>query len=184
VRVSLPTLEVSVGGLLGGRGISVNTRNEEGGELSVYSGSVFRKKDAKTTKVGEGDPVGGVDVTIPLTGLHTVRGTVTAKRDGHPLNRGQVDLIYADDQEQARYAHVQEDGSFVFSFVPEDKYLLRVRGGADTERVEYNEGSMSVSEDRVIRKYGDAEMPLMVHGDVSGLELAAPDVSYQSLAQQ
>jgi hypothetical protein len=184
VRASLPAEEISVSGLLGGGGISINTRGEEGGELNVYSGDVFRERDAKTTKVGEGEQVTGVDITIPLSGLHTVRGSVTAKRDGHALNMGQVDLIYADDKEAARSAHVAEDGSFAFSYVPENKYILRVKGGSDTERIEHHEFNSNFSEDKVIRKYGEAEMALVVQGDVSGLELAAPDVAAEKIAQQ
>jgi hypothetical protein len=177
VRASLPTEKFSVGGLLGG-GLSFSVRSENGGELTVYSGDVFRKKDAKTTKVGDGDQVGGVDITISIAGLHTVRGTVTAKRDGHALNAGQVHLLYADDQEQARYVNVDRDGNFELDDVPEDKYILRLITGADTEQVELHPyPEMTVKQDKVLREYDQAEMPLLVQGDISGLELAAPDLA-------
>jgi len=190
VEASLPTQKFSVGGLMGGREIEFNMEGEEGGaELKIYSGSVFRVKDAKTAKVGNGELVSGVDITIPQTGLHMVGGTLTAKRDGHALNNGQVDLLYADDQERVRSAHVAEDGSFAFEYVPEDKYILRVVSGADTEQAEVHPyPDMTVKQDKVIRKYGQAEMPLLVQGDVTGVELAAPDVqpekSVDKMAQQ
>lgn len=186
VRASLPTGKISVGGLLsGGASISTNSSDEEGGNLSVYSGDVFRRKSAKTLKIGESDQADGVDIKIPLAGLHTVRGTVTAKRDGHALNKGEVDLLYTDDEEPARHVRVGEDGSFQLNYVPEDKYILRVSSGADTEQVEIHPyPEMTVRQDKVIQSYGSVEMPLLVQGDVSGVELAAPDASAEKVAQQ
>lgn len=185
VRASLPTEKFSVGGLLGGGGMSFSVRGENGGELSVYSGDVFRKKDAKITKVGDGDQVGGVDITIAIAGLHTVRGTVTAKRDGHALNAGQVHLLYADDQEQARYVNVDQDGNFELDDVPEGKYILRLITGADTEQVELHPyPDMTVKQDKVLREYDQAEMPLLVQADMSGLELAAPDLAQNKASAQ
>jgi hypothetical protein len=178
VRASLPAMDVEVGGLLGGSGTSINTRSATGKELNIYSGSVFRSKDAKTVKVGEGEQVGGMDITVAIGGLHTVRGTVTAKRDGHALNSGEVTLLYADDQESARSVHVEEDGSFVLAYVPEEKYILRVSGATDSETVELHPyPQLTMHQDRPVHSYGDAEMPLFVQGDVSGLELAVPDVA-------
>jgi len=185
VKATLPSEEVSIGGLLGSSGISVSTRGEQGGELSVFSGSVFRQKDAKTTKVGDGEQVSGLDITIPLAGLHTVRGVVTAKRDGHPLSLANVELLFADDMESARTMHMEdEDGNFVLAYVPEEKYILRVTGGSDTEKIEHHEFNSVFTENKVIRKYSDAEMPLLVQGDVSGVELAAPDVPVDKVAQR
>lgn len=177
VRASLPTEKFSVGGLLGGGGTSFSMRSENGGALSAYSGDVFRKKDAKIIKVGEGDQVSGVDITITIAGLHTVRGTVTAKRDGHALNAGQVNLEYADQGEQPRFVSVDQGGNFELDDVPEGKYILRVIAGADSEQVELHPyPEMTVRQDKVIRSYGSLDTPLLVQGDVSGLELALPDV--------
>jgi hypothetical protein len=36
---------------------------------------------------------------------------------------------------------------------------------------------MTVRQDKVIRSYGSLDTPLLVPGDVSGLELALPDVA-------
>jgi hypothetical protein len=186
VRASLPTGKISVGGLLsGGASISINSSDEEGGNLRVYSGDVFRRKSAKILKIAENDQVDGVDIKIPLAGLHIVRGTVTAKRDGHALNKGEVDLLYADDEDLVRQVHVAEDGSFQLNYVPEDKYILRVSAGADTEQVEIHPyPEMTVRQDKVIRSYGSAETPLLVQGDVSGVELAAPEAATEKVAQQ
>ena len=185
VRASLPSVKVSVGGLLGSGGVSINTNGKLGDGLSIYSGDVFRKKDAKTVKVGEGELVGGQDITIAIGGLHTVRGTVTAKRDGHALNSGEVSLLYADDQEEARNIRVEEDGSFVLAYVPEGKYLLRATGGADSETVELHPSpEITMKHSKDVRRYGDAEMTVVVQGDMSGLELAAPDAAAAKVARE
>ncbi len=57
-------------------------------KVPVYSGSKLRTKDAVpfTLKLGEERP--GEDITIPLGKLHSVAGSLTAARDGHPLNGG------------------------------------------------------------------------------------------------
>ena len=185
VRVSLPTVKISVGGLLGSAGASISTVGPDESGLSIYSGDVFRKKDAKTVKVGEGELVGGQDITIAIGGLHTVRGTVTAKRDGHALNSGEVTLLYADDQEEVRSVRVEDDGSFVLLYVPEDKYILRATGGADTETVELHPSpQLSMRQEKQMRRYGSVEIPVVVQGDLSGLELAAPDAAAEKVAQE
>jgi hypothetical protein len=134
VRASLLMEKISVGGLLSG-GESVNFSSQDGEGLSVYSGDVLRKRDAKPAKVGEGDQMSGVDITLAIAGLHTVRGTVTATRDGDALNAGQLNLEYADGGEQARYVHVDQSGNFELVYVPEGKYILRVIAGVDSEQV-------------------------------------------------
>ena len=169
----------------GSAGASISTVGPDGSGLSIYSGDVFRKKDAKTVKVGEGDLVGGQDITIAIGGLHTVRGTVTAKRDGHALNSGEVTLLYADDQEEVRSVRVEDDGSFVLLYVPEDKYILRATGGADTETVELHPSpQLSMRQEKQMRRYGSVEIPVVVQGDLSGLELAAPDAAAEKVAQE
>ena len=98
-------------------------------------------------------------------------------RDGHAINRGQVNLLYADDQESARSVHIEEDGSFVLAYVPEEKYILRVSGAADNEMVELHPyPQLTMRQDKPVRSYGDAEVSLQLQGDVSGLELAVPDI--------
>ncbi len=93
ISASLHLGQVTFGGLIGADGISINSSSDGSGEVSVYSGNKFRIKDAKTAKVGEGEQVGGLDITIPLTGLHKVQGTLTAKRDGHPLTKGRCNCF-------------------------------------------------------------------------------------------
>jgi hypothetical protein len=183
VRASLPTGSATLMGVYGGS--SPNTSLENGGSPRIYLGDTFRNRDAKVVKVGEGDQVGGLDITIPVAGLHTVRGTVRAKRDGHALNRGQVELLYADDREPVRSVQVDSEGNFALTYVPEDRYILHLKGAADGEDVEIHPfQEMTVLQSKVVRNYGDAEMPLIVQADVNGVDLAAPDAAAEKVASE
>ena len=64
----------------------------------VCLGNTFRKRDAKSVKVEAGETANGADIEIPLSGLHSVAGLVTALSDGHTMAHGNIRLIYADDR--------------------------------------------------------------------------------------
>jgi hypothetical protein len=184
VSATLPTQKVSLGGLFGG-GMSFTVVGQEGSGLNIYYCDTFRKKDAKITRVGEGDQVGGLDITIAGNGLHTLRGSIAAKRDDHALGQAHVELLYADDGEVVRSVDVHdESGGFEFSYVPDGQYILRLSDAADIEKLEHHEFNSNWTENSVIRKYGEAELPLTVRGDMNGVVLAAPDIAAAKVAQQ
>ena len=184
ISVSMRLEKVAFSGLIGEGGLSVNIWGDEGGEVKIYGGNKFRQKDAKITKVGEGEQLGSLDITIPLAGLHMVRGTVTAKRDGHSLNKGRVQLLYADDRKEAQYAELDREGNFALPYVPEDKYILRATGGEDTELIHKHEFNSNFTEVKTLRNYGEVEIPLTVQAEMSAVELAVPDVAPKVVAQQ
>jgi hypothetical protein len=184
ISASMHLEKIEFGGLVGSGGLSVNSSSDGGGEVTIYSGSKLRAKDAKVIKVGEGEQLGGLDITIPLAGLHTVRGMVTAKRDGHALNKGRVQLLYADDRKEAQYAELDREGNFVLPYVPEDKYILRATGGEDMELIQKHEFNSNFTEEKTLRKYGEVEIPLTVQAEMSAVELAVPDVAPKVVAQQ
>jgi hypothetical protein len=150
--------------------------DDEDAAPRVCLGNTFRGKNAATVKVRSGETANGVDIVIPLTGLHNVSGTVTAMNDGHPLGRGKVNLLYADDREVARKTSLLEDGSFAFGFVPDGRYVLQVTGAADADQKDAgatgpgDQGS-GASKSNPPRTYLDKEMPLVVAGDMEGLNL-------------
>lgn len=72
--------------------------------------------------------VKNADIVIPLAKLHQLTGRVTAFSDGHSLNEGGVELLYADDGTEVADAPVLRDGIFRFALVPEGEYVLRVSG--------------------------------------------------------
>jgi hypothetical protein len=177
ISVTMRLEKVAFAGLLGNGGLSISSMGGGSGEVSIYTGNGFRRKQARTTKVGEGEQLGGLDITIALTGLHKVRGTVTAKRDGHTLNKGIVSLVYEEDGQQAQYAEIDRDGNFELPWVPEDRYILRLSGGEDTELIQKHEFNSNFTEEKTVKKYGPAETPLVVQADIPSVDLAAPEIS-------
>jgi hypothetical protein len=141
----------------------------------VCLGNTFRKKDAKTVKVQAGEVFKTADIEIPLSGLHTVAGTVSAVADGHALGRGTVRLMYADDRERARETSLLEDGSFSLEYVPESKYILQVSGAQDakTKGSESAPGGAGVTSSTANAppRYADKEIPLIVLRDMDDIQV-------------
>lgn len=156
----------------------------DGNSFPVYSGNHFRKKNAQGFTLTQGDEHGGEDIEIPVSKLHTVRGNVIAAHDGHVLNGGWVQLLYPDDRSELDSTQVTRDGDFNLSFVPEGDYILHVTGAADTEYTEVSNGKGSMppthTETHILRHYGDAEMPIHIGGDVSGVVISAPNLQGQN----
>jgi len=140
--------------------------DDEDAAPHVCLGNTFRSKNASTVKVQAGETVGGTDIAIPLTGLRKVAGTVTAVVDAHPIVRGTVQLLYADDREVARKTSLLEDGSFAFGFVPDGKYIVEVSGAADADQKTDGDTQASPA-----RTYMDKEIPLIVAGDMEDVNL-------------
>ena len=152
--------------------------------LPVYSGNKTRTKDAEHFTLKAGEERRGEDIQIPVSKLHTVRGNIIAKHDGHVINRGFVTLLNADDKSQAGYTEVaREDESFQFGFVPEGDYILRIGYAADTEWFETpNPPHMSPptrTDYRTLRTYGSADLLLHVEGDLSGVTVTVPELPGQ-----
>ena len=97
----------------------------------VCLGNVYRVKDAKSVKVQAAEIANGVDIEIPLNGLHTVSGNISALADGHAISHATVSLLYADDRDKTREATPLEDGSFSLEYVPEGKYIVQITGAED-----------------------------------------------------
>ena len=57
------------------------------GHLAFFYGNAFRSKDARAVHVHEGETVVGIDITIPLTKLHRVSGTVLLQSTGSLLRQ-------------------------------------------------------------------------------------------------
>ena len=133
----------------------------------VCLGDTFRPKNAKTVKVEAGEVADGVDIVIPLSGLHTVAGTVSVLADGHAPSAATVRLLYADDREELRKVGIQDDGSFALEYVPEDKYVVRVTDASDA----------APKAGGAAHPYADMEIPLMVKDDVSGVSIQLKNVT-------
>jgi hypothetical protein len=124
--------------------------------------------------VNAGEVASGVDITIPLDGLHTVAGTVNALADGHPLGRAIVRLLYADDREKARQISPLQDGSFSFEYVPEGKYIVQVSEAQDAAEKDPQSSpgdqETGTPKTNLIRHYADMEIPLEVLADIDDVQ--------------
>jgi hypothetical protein len=141
----------------------------------VCLGNTFRKRDAKSVKVEVGETATGVDIEIPLSGLHSVAGIVTAQSDGHAFARGSIRLLYADDRAPARETNIQEDGTFTFEYVPQDKYILQVSGAGDAQQnppATPPDTSNATTNAPPEVHYADKEIPLAVLEDTSSVAIA------------
>lgn len=157
------------------------TSTEVGYSLPIYSGNIWRKKDATPVSLRSGEDRAGEDIQIPISKLHTVRGSITAARDGHTINGGSVSLLHADDKsEAARASLTKDDNVFAFSFVPEGDYILHVAGAADLEYEEIPNPPHSVPQTRTevhtLHIYGSTDQALHIDGDLPGLTVAVPEL--------
>lgn len=175
IQAALPTVQASAGVGMA----SVSMHMNMGDALVVYSGGALREKDIKPVEVGNGDEVSGIDVVFPLSGLHTLSGTATAKFDNHPLNHGSVLLIDPDTRATLRTVLLDADGAFRLNYVPEGAYILKLAGAADAEA---REGSEQMESDfarllssKVVKAYGDVEQKLTVNADMPSITLQAPE---------
>jgi hypothetical protein len=114
-------------------------------KLAFYSGNTFHQKDAKVYELRPGDTVDGIEVVLPVTGIHSVQGVATSK-DGARLNFGVVNLSDTTDSNINLHANIREGGEFRFIGVPEGIYEIRITGGLIVENppnLEFTEEQIS-----------------------------------------
>jgi 5-hydroxyisourate hydrolase-like protein (transthyretin family) len=180
VKAALPTTQATMG--LGGGAGSVSLHMNMGDALEVYSGGAMGEKDVKPVEVGPGADVDGVDVIFPLDNLHTVSGSVVARSDGHPVNTGMITLMDPDGKTTVRSTMVEQDGTFKLNYIPEGQYVLHTTGAADMDQASMPSGPANplsalnmLSQSKTLKSYGEAELPITVKGDSTGLSLQVPD---------
>ena len=144
-------------------------------------GGGFRIDKAESVKVGAGETHTGVDIVLPLDGLFTVAGNITAGTDAHAPSQATVHLLYADDREEARQTAMLKDGSFSFDYVPAGSYILQVKNAQDAAAGATAQGGSgsngggqngdgSGAAPQVapqVHKYMDKETPLSVQDDMN-----------------
>ncbi|SEF51555.1 hypothetical protein SAMN05421819_0263 [Bryocella elongata] len=146
--------------------------------LPIYSGSVLRRRDAIVIDATAGQEIADANLTVPLSKLHPVSGSLLAP-DGHTVNTGTVKLLHADDREELTSVSVRpDDQQFHFPYVPEDTYALTVSGARDTRQIEVENAKgitpPSHFEEKTVQTYGDAEQTLKVETDTMGLLVQVP----------
>ena len=152
--------------------------------LPVYSGDTMRKSEAVPFKLGRGEDRAGVDISIPLSKLHSISGVVTAASNGHPINSGDITIEDPADKETVANGQLDSDGAFHLDGVPEGSYTLRVKNACDRQNQQVSvAGGMNISSEKIAHRYGDLEQPLKVEGDIPNLVLSVPEQTKQHASQ-
>jgi uncharacterized protein (DUF2141 family) len=179
VMAALPTSGLTTGVGLGSFSVHMNL----GDALEVYSGDALWRKDVKPIELKAGDNDDGIDLTLPINGLHVISGTVVSKADGHAVNAGMVELDDAADKTQKlRMTMIGKDGTFQFNYVPDGSYHLEVTGAADMTGTSNTDSSnplaMLLNKDaKPVKEYGTAETTITLPGNSEGVSLQVPDAS-------
>ena len=165
----LPDGSYVVLGGIGGAMVPVFGGDQLGGSGSmIFAGGGMRPSQARVTVVSGANEYPGVNITIPLSGVHEVSGAVAAT-DGHRLNHGLVRLFPAGEPRFSLATPVEADGSFHFHRIPKDRYTIRVEDASDWK----NNGGVRT----VLQKYGSASVDVEVaEGDVSNVLLTTDPI--------
>jgi hypothetical protein len=147
--------------------------------LPVYSGDALRLHDAKPVEADEGQETPDTGITLPISQLHDVSGTLLAK-DGHTINAGKVALLYADDRSQLATVDInRDDGMFHFTYVPEGNYILSVQSASDVTPIEVPNAPgitpRTHTETKTLHTYGATEQPLNVQSDMQSILVTVPE---------
>jgi hypothetical protein len=146
--------------------------------LAVYYGDVFFEKDAKSIRLGDGEESSGADITIRLSKLHTISGSLI-NVSGQPINAGHIALFAVPGNIEIASAFVHdEDTAFNMDLVPEGHYTLRVTEARDVSRQivrdDKDPSQIHDIKETVLQTYGDYEAPLEVLSDLPSLTLTIP----------
>jgi len=139
--------------------------------ISIFLGDTARKSEAKSVHLSEGAEMPGVDIMLPISKFHTISGSLVSQEDGHSLNAGGIALLDASDRNVVRTIGVDfEKQSFSINMVPEGDYVLCITGASDAVGRNISpEGAQAMMQLRPVHRYLDAEQPLTVKGDISGV---------------
>ena len=141
------------------------------GALRIFADGSFEPSRSQGVRIKDSDREKDVNITIPLSSLHTVSGQIVLKGLDIAPPGAAIQLLYADTRELAR-AGVARDGDLELHDVPEGNYILRVAASSLAPTMHSCPPDCQPPTPAV---FGDsAEVPLIVTGDVSNLVVAVP----------
>lgn len=155
-------------------GIKANDR------LTIYSGNTLHQKDAKIYDLRPGETLDGVEIILPLTGLHSIQGVATGK-DGTPLNFGLLSLSDTADPTINFHTNIRAGGEFRFSGIPEGIYEMKITRGAVLENpppFEFLDDQVSELQDQFkpIRAFAETKVAVTVQTiDIDDLTVTLAD---------
>lgn len=158
-----------------------NPAGMQKGKLTIYSGNTLHRKNAKVYDLKAGDTVDGIEIVLPLTGFHVVRGFAAAK-DGVSLNSGAIDLTDSADSSISFHAMIQSDGSFRFGGVPEGSYTLKasqgmIFGNPPDAAISLENLKYMAQQFKPQRAFGEASVGVVVQTtDVEDVTVSLPEI--------
>ncbi len=101
-------------------------------DFPTFLGNTVAASHAKKIALTRSEERTGLDIQIPVVGLHHVSGSVVSQRDGRVLAHAPVELRLADENGGPQVTTITAaDGSFNFATVPDGKYAVEVSGAYD-----------------------------------------------------
>ena len=144
--------------------------------LLIFSGHATRERDAKVNKVSEGEDLGGVDIEVPLSTLHSITGHLVEEGSGRVVNAGTVTLKYSDDGTTVISTKVEsDDGGFHLGFVPEGEYAISVSNAHDVTRADAAADPLRAGDqpETIVRSFIDSSQKLILTSDLPDLLVRA-----------
>ena len=91
----------------------------------IYPDGSASRRTAKPITLRKGEEHTGADITVPVSRMHMISGTVVAARDGHPTDRANVSLVDPVDGTSIKGTVMFGNGRFAMQFVSEGEYHRR-----------------------------------------------------------
>jgi hypothetical protein len=152
--------------------------------IPFYGNGTSYIDQAPTFTLTSGEERTGQDMTIPISKLHKLTGRVAAGPNGHLVNAASVELISTISKKMIVSTRLgREDGLFHFEFVPEGDYTLHITNARDVTwdppdplptgaSILYS--APPSDKERVLKTYGDVDMPLILRGDMTDITATVP----------
>jgi len=125
IAVVAPRLESPANGEEGYESDYDEGNGGAGATLRIFAGNTYHRSQAKAFELRGGEETSDIDITIPLTGLHSVQGSVSAK-DGQMLNMGELSLKDTSDNKLTFAVSLMRDGTYSFGNIPPGTYTLSI----------------------------------------------------------
>lgn len=131
--------------------LAVKPTRTGSGQLTVFAPDALAESDAKLVKVGDGDEVSDIDITIPMRLLHSISGTVT--QGGAPLEGADLMIFRQGKRVGNSDAMSLSDGSYRFDLLPSGSYTVEANYSSGTQ------SSGRSATGKITVQVGDGDVP-------------------------
>jgi len=123
VRLTEGVYEVTTIANLGGGNFLAAPVRSGNGSLTVFAPDSLTESNAKLVSVGSGDELSDIDITVPMSRLHSISGTVT--QGGNPLVMAALTIYRAGEKLDNSDVISTPDGSYRFDLLPAGTYTIQ-----------------------------------------------------------